>query len=86
MQRKVKQKETEAVPAATLLHGKGDDRSGLGDDSNSDDVYDPLVDSDGSSDRSETPPRLSGAEIQEIIKSKSFQFFLRSFRIVAYSS
>jgi len=29
----------------------------------SDDVYDPLADSDGSSERSATPPRLTGAEI-----------------------
>ena len=41
----------------------------------SDDVYDPLADSDGSSMRSLTPPRLTGQEIQGIIKCKSNQSY-----------
>ena len=67
VERKVREKETEAVPAAQAQDRE--ERSGRGGDS-SDDVYDPLADSDGSSARSETPPRLTGAEIQSIIKSK----------------
>lgn len=84
VQRKVKEKETEAIPEQKLkAMDREDQKCGAGDGDESDDVYDPLVDSDGSSERSETPPRLTGAEIQEIIKCKSL--FLRPTRSRACS-